>query len=185
MSKLVKFTFLVIVLIFPVMVSAHGADRVAGMQTVEELNRGTVRCEALADAQFENMGDYYMEQMMGETHEQMDTMMEQMMGEEGLTQMHVAMGKRMSSCDSDAPMPAAMMSGMMNMMGMMSGGAVGSSMMGSGSGMMGTQNYGSAWRNMMSGTYPPGFVTLWYVVGVLAAVALVFAIVKYLRELFK
>lgn len=168
-------------LLMPSLLSAHGADRSAGAQSAVALKAGTVTCADLNDAQFENMGDYYMEQMMGETHEQMDTMMEQMMGEEGLTQMHVAMGERMSQCDVNAQMPAQMMSGMMNMM---SGGGIGAGMM-SGGGMMNAQNVGSAWRTMMQGTYPTGFVTLWYAVGVLGAVALVLVIVKYLRELFK
>ena len=143
------------ILAFPVMASAHGADRNAGMQMAEEISSGTVKCDAVLDAQFENMGDYFMEQMMGQTHEQMDTMMEQMMGgEEGLTQMHAAMGKRMSGCETNASMPAGMMSGMsgmMSMMGMMGGGAMGSGMLGGASGMMGTQNLGSTCRNMMSG----------------------------------
>lgn len=158
----------------PLMAAAHGADRAQGEQFAKDLQAGRQECAAIADAQFENMGDYYMEQMMGQSHEQMDAMMEQMMGEEGLAQMHVAMGKRMSGCDASAPMPAAMMSGMGGMMNMVGG-----------SGLMNAQNTGSTWGKMMRSAYPPGFVTLWYAVGVLGAIALVLAIVKYLRELFK
>lgn len=167
------------VLIVPSWALAHGADRDEGMRIVEVLKSGIGECDALTDAQFENMGDYYMEAMMGESHEQMDAMMTAMMGQEGLDQMHTAMGKRMSGCDESAQMPGAMMSGMSGMMNMMGGDG---GMMGSG-GMLAprqTEGFGAGMR----GAYPFGFVTLWYAVGVLGAVALTLAIVKYLRDIF-
>lgn len=157
----------------PFMAAAHGADRAYGEQFAKDVQAGRQECAAIADAQFENMGDYYMEQLMGESHEQMDAMMEKMMGEEGLAQMHVAMGKRMSGCDASAQMPGAMMSGMGGMMQMMGGGG------------MPAPRQSGAFGAGMGSFYPPGFVTLWYAVGVFGAIALVLAIVKYLRELFK
>src|SRR3989338_5599286 len=57
--------------------------------------------------------------MMGEQHEAMNNMMKNMVGDTGEEQMHIAMGKRMSGCDPNAPVPQNMMSRMMG--GMMAG----------------------------------------------------------------
>ncbi len=68
-----------------------------------------------------------MGQMAGSSHETMDNMMIQMMGEEGEQLMHIAMGKRISSCDPYAPLPQNLIdSGMMPMImssAMMEGGS--------------------------------------------------------------
>ncbi|MBI2552747.1 hypothetical protein HYW17_05615 [Candidatus Uhrbacteria bacterium] len=165
----------------PAAADAHGADRALGQQLAEDLRAGAAQCAMLDDEKFESMGDYYMEQMLGEAHESMDALMEKMMGEGSEAQMHTAMGKRMSGCDGSAPMPAGMMSGMMNMMTMMGSGG---GMM-SGSGMMGSRSALSGLGTMMGGSYSAGFSTLWSVVGILAAVALALVIAKYLKELFK
>ena len=62
-----------------------------------------------------------MGQMIGTSHEAMNTMMEQMMGKEGEEQMHVVMGKRLSGCDTSAAIPSQGV-GFMPMMQMMMGG---------------------------------------------------------------
>lgn len=142
----------------PWLVFAHGTDRARGQQLAQDLQAGTVQCATLDETKFENMGDYYMEQMMGESHVDMDAMMERTMGEEGLSQMHTAMGRRMSGCDTSAQMPAGMTSGMGGMMNMMGGSGV-------------------------RGLYPTGVATIWYVIGILSIGALALVIVKYLREL--
>lgn len=144
-----------------------------GAAISQALQSGTKKCADLKDADFELMGEFFMDRMAGSSHDSMNAMMKQSMGVSGEEQMHEVIGKRMSGCDANAEMSAGMMGGMMNIMG-------GAGMMG-GSGMMGAQNFGS----MMRGLHPTGFVTLWYVVGILAAIALVLVIAKYLKELFK
>src|SRR3989338_1242413 len=64
-----------------------------------------------------------MSQSIGDTskHIAMNEMMKRMMGEQGEEQMHTVMGKRMSSCEPNAPIPQNRM-GMMSMMNMMGGG---------------------------------------------------------------
>ena len=130
----------------------------------EKLQAKELNCEDLSDDNFHSLGMYFMGLMAGDSHEAMDTMMTQMMGEEGEDQMHIAMGKRLSGCEADAPIPQTMIgSGMIPMMGMMGGG--GNSMMGY-----------SGWGNMMTGW--GGFIVLfftlslivWLIVGILAAV---------------
>ena len=107
-------------------------EEAEGKGVWEKLQDKELNCEDLSDENFGALGEYFMGQMAGEQHEAMNNMMIQMMGEEGEEQMHIAMGKRMSGCEPDAPMPQNMMdSGMMQMMmggGMMGGG--GNSMMG-------------------------------------------------------
>lgn len=189
MIKIIRWGVLGLMTIIPFAALAHGADHVQGEQFTKDVQAGRIECTAITDAQFENMGDYFMEQMMGNSHEQMDAMMTAMMGEQGLDQMHAAMGKRMSGCDASAQMPGAMMSGMMNMLG--SGGMMGGTKLINGGkimnarGMTGAQNWDSQSLRMLQSLHPAGFVTLWYVIGILGAVALVLVIVKYLRELFK
>ena len=74
------------------------------------------KCENLSDDDFEALGEHFMGQMAGEQHEAMNNMMIQMMGEQGEEQTHIAMGKRMSGCQPDAPMPNMMNGSMMGMM---------------------------------------------------------------------
>jgi len=126
---------------------------------VQELN-----CEDLSDDDFHALGMYFMGLMAGDSHEAMDTMMEKMMGEEGENQMHIAMGKRMSGCEPNAPMPQSMADG--DMMQMMMGGW--SSPLGN-----------NSTNNMMNfGFMPFGgfgwiFMILWWVLIIAGIVALI------------
>jgi len=131
----------------------------------EGLQANELGCENLSDEDFHALGMYFMSLMAGDSHEAMDTMMTQMMGEEGEDQMHIAMGKRMSGCDSDAALPQSMpalsgfegMSG--NMMPMMM-----NMMMGGGNNPMGTFSWGlGSWLVTLT-------LLVWLVVGVLAAI---------------
>ena len=156
----------------PAFARAHAGDATEAQEGAainQELQSGAKKCADLTDEDFELMGEFFMDRMAGESHDFMNTMMKQTMGNAGEEQMHMVMGKRMSGCDANAQMPVGIMSG-----GMMGGGTNVPS-------MMNVRNFGS----MMRGLHPTGFVTLWYVVGILAAIALVLAIVKYLKELFK
>ena len=72
----------------------------------EKLQAKQVQCSDLSDDDFGVLGEYFMGQMTGTSHEAMNTMMEQMMGKEGEEQMHVVMGKRLSGCDTSAAIPS-------------------------------------------------------------------------------
>lgn len=87
-----------------------------GKKFVDDLSNKLVTCSQLKDGDFEKIGEYFMGKMVGSSHEAMNTMMVGMMGKVGEEQMHVVMGKRLSGCDSNAPISSNMMGGMMSMM---------------------------------------------------------------------
>jgi len=91
-----------------------------GKELWNKLQEQELNCDDLSDDNFHALGMYFMGLMVGDSHEAMDAMMERMMGEEGENQMHIAMGKRMSGCEPNAPMPQSMADG--GMMQMMMGG---------------------------------------------------------------
>lgn len=151
----------ILILIFGIIgsfsVFAHGVEEEAkGKAILEKLETKEISCENLTDDDFEALGEYFMGQMTDDSHEAMNNMMEQMMGKEGEEQMHIAMGKRMSNCQPDAPMPQNMMSG--GMMGMMPM-----------TGMMGENNY--FWLNII--TYILSWIFL-----IVAIIALLYWIFK-------
>lgn len=76
-----------------------------GKKIWEQLQTRETSCDKLSDDNFQALGEYYMGQMTGASHEAMNTMMIQMMGEEGEKQMHVVMGKRLSGCNASAEIP--------------------------------------------------------------------------------
>src|SRR3990167_5123219 len=62
----------------------HTAREEAEGKTVwEKLQAKELTCEDLSDDNFETLGEYFMGQMMGDSHEAMNNMMIQMMGEQG------------------------------------------------------------------------------------------------------
>lgn len=79
-----------------------------------------VACADLNDEQFSVLGEYFMGQMMGESHAAMNAMMMQMHGKEGEKQIHIVMGKRLSGCDTSA-VASGLSGGWMPMMNMMMG----------------------------------------------------------------
>lgn len=90
-------------------------EEAEGKAIWEKLQAKQVECKNLTNDNFESLGEYFMGQMAGGSHEAMNNMMVRMMGEEGEKQMHIAMGKRNSGCDTSfIPM---MGSGFENMMG--------------------------------------------------------------------
>ena len=138
-----------------------------GKEAWEKLQTKQITCDKLSDEEFGALGEYYMGQMIGDSHETMNTMMEQMTGKEGEEQMHVVMGKRLSGCDTSAQIPANGV-GFMPMMWMMQGG---------GNPMMG---YGG-WGTMMSGLN--GFGIFGWLSMVLFWLLLILGIVALLRYL--
>ncbi|HLC94343.1 MAG TPA: SHOCT domain-containing protein [Patescibacteria group bacterium] len=93
-------------------------EEIEGKAIWERLQNKQASCDNLSDDDFGALGEYYMGQMMGTSHEQMNQMMIQMMGEEGEKQMHISMGKRLSGCDTSAQFPQNEI-GFMPMMWMM------------------------------------------------------------------
>src|SRR3989338_9928594 len=109
-------------------------EEAEGKEIWGKLQAGELKCEDLSDENFGALGEYFMGQMAGDSHEAMNNMMIRMMGEEGEEEMHIAMGKRMSECEPNAAIPQNMMnSGMMQMM-------LGSGMMGNWSGSSALNN---------------------------------------------
>ena len=86
-----------------------------GKKLLDDLSNKTIDCSQFKDADFEKIGEYFMGQSIGDTarHIAMNEMMKGMMGEQGEEQAHIAMGKRMSNCEPDAPMPQSMINTMM------------------------------------------------------------------------
>ena len=109
-------------------------EEAEGKELWSKLQNGELKCEDLTDENFGALGEYFMGQMAGDSHEAMNNMMIAMLGEEGEEEMHVSMGKRMSDCEPNAAMPQNMMNG--GMMQMMMGG-----------GMMGNWSNSSALNN--------------------------------------
>lgn len=122
-NKYFVLIFLSLFLSFPKMVSAQGMmgqffgnqsstadisstaqDEAAGKLIFDKLQSNQTTCQILTDDDFDVLGDYYMGQMAGSTaaHAQMNARMTQMMGEEGEKQAHIALGKRLSGCNSTA-----------------------------------------------------------------------------------
>lgn len=71
-----------------------------GKEVWDKLQSKQIQCNDLTDDNFETLGEYFMGQMMGASHASMNAMMIQMHGEEGEKQIHNAMGKRFSGCDT-------------------------------------------------------------------------------------
>src|SRR3989344_2976062 len=87
----------------------------------QKLQSKEIVCGDLSDEDFGALGEYYMGQMLGDSHEAMNEMMMRMHGEEGEEQIHIVMGKRLSGCDISAIVPGTS-GGWMPMMNMMWGG---------------------------------------------------------------
>jgi len=131
---------------------------------------GGLTCADLTDENFGVLGEYFMGQMAGDSHEAMNNMMIRMMGEEGEEAMHVAMGKRISGCEPNAAIPQNMMnSGMMQMM-------LGSGMMGNWSGSSALNNNPINPVSMMNFGFAPFgwiFMILFWVLVITGIVALI------------
>lgn len=120
-----------------------------------------VVCADFGDKQFGVLGEYFMGQMMGDSHAAMNAMMIQMHGEEGEEQIHIVMGKRLSSCNASAAFPAGGNS-FMPMMQMMTRSG-GNSMMGNwGNNPMGWSGFNSWLITLLW--------LVWLIVGILAAI---------------
>lgn len=107
-------------------ISSTAKDEADGKAVYDALQSKTKSCKDLSDDDFDVLGDYFMGQRLGNTatHDSMNSMMKNMMGEEREKQMHISLGKRLSGCNADAPLPAQGTNflPMMGLGGMMNGG---------------------------------------------------------------
>ena len=95
-------------------------EEAEGQQIWASLRAEDLACEQLTEGQHASLGEYFMGQMLGDSHSAMNTMMTHMIGEEGEEEMHVVMGQRMSGCEPDIAFPAGG-AGFVPMMQMMMG----------------------------------------------------------------
>lgn len=132
-------------------------EEAEGKAIWEKLQAKQVKCKDLTDDNFEVLGEYFMGQSIGNTekHAVMNQMMQNMMGQNSEEQMHIALGKRSSGCDTNASFPQGY--GLPMMWWMMGGG--GNHMMGYG----GWGGFGFGWI----------FMIIFWVIIILGAVALV------------
>src|SRR3990167_10643419 len=136
-----------------------------GKELWDKLQAKEVACVDLNDEQYGVLGEYFMGQMAGESHAAMNAMMIQAHGEDGEEQIHIVMGKRLSSCDTSASFPA-ISGGWMPMMNPVRNGASnGVNMMWGGSMM----NFGFG----PFGSFGWIFMILWWVLIILGLVALI------------
>lgn len=144
----------------PASAAAQESDEVQrGAALLRAADEGRRDCSDLSDSDFEAVGEYAMERMVGspQAHAAMDRTISSMMGEGGLGQMHRLMGQRFTRCGGGT-MPAGF-GGMMGAIGMMGGGfgagpggdygggpgAYGPGMMGGSGGSDGDSNGGWDW----------------------------------------
>ncbi len=108
-------------------------EEAEGKVIVGNLASGDITCAALAEDDFERIGEYYMGLMVGDAHVSMNAMMERQLGESGEEAMHALMGKRLSGCDPTAGNATDVLGSswfpMMSMMNGISGGSWSSGMM--------------------------------------------------------
>lgn len=149
----------------------------AGQQVWQQLQAKQVSCSQLKDADYEHLGEYFMGQMMGSSHESMNAILQSRLGATGEEQMHTVMGKRLSGCDPQAAYPA----GFQGFMPMMGGNGYGGSMMGYDGSNYYSSNYGNSMMNgygyngsmMGYGGYGFPFEILWWILIIVAIVTAV------------
>src|SRR3989344_5380345 len=148
-------------------------EEAEGKAIWQKLQNKETDCASLSDDDFGALGEYFMGQMMGNSHATMNQMMVNMMSEEGEERAHIVMGKRLSGCDTSAAFPSQGV-GFMPMMQMMWGGW--SSPFGSNQTNNPMMNFGYGF-----GFFGWLFMLLWWVLIIVAVVALI----KWLANQFK
>lgn len=80
-------------------------DEATGKAVWDKLQNNQVTCSQLSEDDFDKLGDFFMGNMMGSSHDSMDQLMIDRLGQQGEQQMHIAMGKRLSGCFTNASLP--------------------------------------------------------------------------------
>jgi len=135
-----------------------------GKELWEKFGDKEISCTDFEDEQFGVLGEYFMGQMMGDSHAAMNAMMIQAHGEDGEEQIHIIMGKRLSGCDTSATV-SGISGGWIPMMNMMTGGWSTSSGLNTTNSMM---NFGYGF-----GFFGWIFMILWWALVLVAIVALI------------
>jgi hypothetical protein len=107
------------------------ADEVAaGREVAQRMQPGASSCNKLSDADFEHLGEYGMERMLGSraAHRAMNDRMTAMMGDANTERMHELMGRRYAGCGTQGAGAGMMGPGMMGGGGSASGGGWGAMM---------------------------------------------------------
>ena len=124
------------------------ADEVAaGRQVSQRLRAGATSCDKLSDADFERLGEYVIERMVGSraAHQAMNDRMTAMVGEENTERMHELMGRRYGGCGTQGAGAGMMRSGVM-------GGGAGAASGGGWGAMLASGDFAwmrdGAWRHM-------------------------------------
>jgi hypothetical protein len=127
---------------------ASPADEVAaGSVVAQRLQAGATSCDKLSDADFEHLGEYVVERMLGSpaTHRAMNDRMTAMMGDANTERMHELMGRRYAGCGTQGAGAGMMGPGMM-------GGGSGAASGGGWGAMMATGDFAwmrdGAWLHM-------------------------------------
>ena len=143
-----------------------------GKELWQKFQAKEISCVNFNDEQFGVLGEYFMGQMMGDSHAAMNAMMIQTHGEEGEEQIHIVMGKRLSGCDTSAAFPMGS-GGWMPMMNIMTGGWSSPFSSNSTNDMM---NFGYGF-----GSLGLIFMILWWVL----IIASIVALIKWLTSQFR
>lgn len=157
--------------------SSTAKDEAAGKAVWDKLQNKQVTCSQLTNDDFDVLGDFFMGNMIGSNHDSMNQMMVQRLGQDGEKKMHIALGERLSGCNSNATLPQ--------------GASYFTPMMGIGGSMMGNSRdnvfYASGPRGMMG--YGNNFSTQlrFWVIGLVTWFALIIFLVLgsiyFLREI--
>lgn len=136
----------------PALAASLSDEVAAGQQVAAKVQSGKTSCSSLPDSDFEHLGEYVMDRMVGSrtAHETMNQRMTQAVGSQSTDQMHEAMGRRFAGCSSASN--SSTNSGDWNGSWMMgSGGGGGGSMMGNGDWNM--MDLPSDWAWMSNGNW--------------------------------
>ena len=111
--------------------AALGDEVAAGGTVARQLQAHATSCSKLSDADFEHLGEYVMERMVGSraAHAAMNQRMASMMGTSADERMHQLMGRRYADCGVAGAGAGGMMGGVMMGGGGMAAGAGGGAMM--------------------------------------------------------
>ena len=97
--------------------AALGSEVLAGRSVAAQLQNGSASCSTLSPTQFEHLGEYVMDRMVGSraAHSAVNQRMSQALGGENTDRMHELMGRSFASCATGAgsgvPMGPGMMAG--------------------------------------------------------------------------
>lgn len=87
--------------------TSNSGDAQKGQDIYDQLQNKQTTCAKLTDNDFDALGDFFMNRMMGSSiHEVMDQHMAQTLGSAGERQAHIAMGERLSGCNTNANYPS-------------------------------------------------------------------------------